>query len=121
MAELFRSGFIMQSAAAQNDFITPSVVSAAEGDYERNLANSVELFRMLMLDEEHGRSQSRRLRRLAAEAWQLAMAAAHQLQPIWSQPRVKVASFPEALESAKNRLRAIGAETNIDVRSIVDA
>jgi hypothetical protein len=34
---------------------------------------------------------------------------------------VKVANFTEALEAAKNRLRAIGAETNIDVRSIVDA
>jgi propane monooxygenase small subunit len=53
VGELFRSGFVMQAAASQNDFITPAVVSAAEGDYERNLANAVELFRMLMLDEAH--------------------------------------------------------------------
>ena len=40
VGELFRSGFFMQLAAAQKDFMTPSVVSAAEGDYERNLANT---------------------------------------------------------------------------------
>ena len=47
VGELFRSGFLMQAAAAQNDFITPAVVSAAEADYERNLANTVELFHIL--------------------------------------------------------------------------
>ena len=47
LGELFRSGFVMQVAASQNDFMTPAVVSAAEGDYERNLANTVELFRIL--------------------------------------------------------------------------
>src|ERR1700760_3041905 len=33
VAELFRSGFVMQMAAAQNDFITPAVVSAGGGDF----------------------------------------------------------------------------------------
>ena len=54
VGELFRSGFLMQAAAAQNDFITPAVVSAAEGDYERNLANTVELFHLLGEDPTHG-------------------------------------------------------------------
>ena len=57
VGELFRSGFVMQMAAAQNDFITPAVVSAAEGDYERNLANAVELFHMLTHDQQHGAAQ----------------------------------------------------------------
>ena len=30
----------MQIAAANGDFITPAVISAAEADYERNLANT---------------------------------------------------------------------------------
>ena len=60
VGELFRSGFIMQMAAAQNDFITPAVVSAAEGDYERNLANTVELFSILVQDPAHG-EQNRKL------------------------------------------------------------
>jgi propane monooxygenase small subunit len=121
VGELFRSGFVMQAAASQNDFITPSVVSAAEGDYERNLANTIELFRMLMLDEAHADHNRGLFASWLHKHGALAMAAARSLQPIWSQPRVKVAQFTEALELAKNRLRAIGAETNIDVRSIVDA
>jgi propane monooxygenase small subunit len=121
VGELFRSGFIMQLAAPQNDFMTPAVVSAAEGDYERNLANAIELFRMLALDETHsGHNRalfSSWLDKHATLAWE----AAHQLQPIWSQPRVKTAQFSDALEAAMNRLRAIGAEVNIDVRSAIPA
>ena len=118
VAELFRSGFIMQVAASQNDFMTPAVVSAAEGDYERNLANTVELFRMLTHDEQHGPAN-----RELFSAWLMkhgaeAMNAAHLLQPIWSQPRVKVAQFPDVLQRAHQRLQAIGAEIGIDVRAI---
>jgi len=54
VGELFRSGFLMQAASAQNDFITPAVVSAAEADYERNLANTVELFHILGTDPTYG-------------------------------------------------------------------
>ena len=51
--------------------------------------------------------------RLAREHVGLAMAAANQLQPIWSQPRVKVATFAEALAAAKNRVKAISGETGL--------
>ncbi len=119
VGELFRSGFVMQMAAAQNDFITPSVVSAAEGDYERNLANTVELFSMLVQDPAHG-EQNRKLFVTWAEAHgKLANEAAANLQPIWSQPRVKVAQFADAFDQAKNRVRAIAAEIGFDARSII--
>ena len=115
VGELFRSGFVMQMAAAQNDFMTPAVVSAAEGDYERNLANTVELFRCC-----HG---TRRMANItgALLGWAeahgtLAVDAANLLQPIWSLPRVKVAQFNDAFGQAKNRLRAIAAEIGFDVR-----
>jgi propane 2-monooxygenase small subunit len=121
VGELFRSGFVMQAAAAQNDFITPAVVSAAEGDYERNLANAVELFRMLVLDEAHGNHNRMLFKSWVEKHGSLALEAAHNLQPIWSQPRVKVAHFTEALELAKNRVRAIAAETDIDVRHVLEA
>ncbi len=64
VAELFRSGFVMQMAASQNDYITPAVISAAEGDYERNLANTVELFSMLVQDPQHGEENRQLLRGL---------------------------------------------------------
>jgi propane monooxygenase small subunit len=107
VGELFRSGFVMQAAAAQNDFATPAVVSAAEADFERNLANTVELFKILASDPAHGEHN-----RSVLEGWlqrhgALALAAARQLQPIFSQPRVKVAAFTEAMAQAMNRLEAI--------------
>jgi propane monooxygenase small subunit len=115
VAELFRSGFIMQMAAAQNDFSTPAVVSAAEGDYERNLANAVELFHLLAQDPEHGEHN-----RLLFTQWlhrhgDLAIGAARHLQPLWSQPRVKVAQFTDAFDQARNRLKKIVTEIGLDL------
>ncbi|TJW20461.1 MAG: toluene hydroxylase, partial [Mesorhizobium sp.] len=54
VGEAFRSGFLMQIAAANHDFITPAVISAAEADYERNLANTIDLMHLLANDEKHG-------------------------------------------------------------------
>jgi propane 2-monooxygenase small subunit len=119
VAELFRSGFVMQMAAAQNDFITPAVVSAAEGDYERNLANTVELFSMLVQDQDHGEKNRQLLVNWANTHGKLAIDAANNLQPVWSQPRVKVAQFNDAFDQAKNRLRAIAAEIGFDARPIL--
>lgn len=121
VGELFRSGFVMQLAAAQNDFITPAVVSAAEGDYERNLANAVELFHLLASDEQHGEHNRKVFGDWLAKHGALALRAANTMQPIWSQPRVKVTRFADAFDQARNRLRAIGAEIGLDVRPIVDA
>ena len=36
-------------------------------------------------------------------------------QPIWSQPRVKVAAFGDALGHAKNRIKSIAAELGLKV------
>jgi propane monooxygenase small subunit len=118
VGELFRSGFVMQMAAAQNDFITPAMISAAEGDYERNLANAVELFHTLTTDEQHGKHNQELFGRWLAHHGALANEASSNLQPVWSLPRVKVAQYADALALAQNRLRAIGAEIGIDVRSI---
>ena len=115
VGELFRAGFLMQAAAAQNDFITPAVVSAAEADYERNLANTVELFYILGTDPEHGKHNIALFNKWLATHAQLALDAANQLQPIWSQPRVKVASFADALANAKNRIKGIATELGLTV------
>jgi propane monooxygenase small subunit len=121
VAELFRSGLVMQLAAAQNDFMTPAVVSAAEGDYERNLANTVELFRMLVLDEQHGEANRKLFTGWAEAHGALALEAAANLQPIWSQPRVKVAQFEDAKAQSHNRLRAIASEIGFDPRAVLGA
>jgi propane monooxygenase small subunit len=121
VTELFRSGFVMQLAAAQNDFMTPAVVSAAEGDYERNLANTVELFRILVLDEQHGEANRKLFTGWAEKHAALAREAAANLQPVWSQPRVKVAPFEAAKAQSHNRLRAIASEIGFDPRAALGA
>ena len=113
IGELFRSGFIMQAAAAQNDFITPAVVSAAEADYERNLANTVELFHLLGTDPVHGAHNIALFNKWLEKHGELALDAANHLQPIWSQPRVKAVSFADVLAQAKNRIRGIAAELGL--------
>jgi propane 2-monooxygenase small subunit len=102
-----RSGLIMQFAAAHGDFATPSIVAIAEGDYERNLANTVELFHILLHDPEETEHNQQTVQRWLSKYLPLCLEAANQLQPIWSQPRVKVASFGEAFTAAKVRVEAI--------------
>jgi propane monooxygenase small subunit len=115
VGELFRSGFLMQAAAAQGDFITPAVVSAAEADYERNLANTVELFHILGADPTYGTQNIALFNKWLAKHGELALDAANRLQPIWSQPRVKVATFADALSHAKNRIKGIARELGLTV------
>ena len=110
VAELVRSGFVMQCAAAHNDFVTPSVVSSAETDYEHNLANAVELFHILAHDETHGAENCQTLRDWHDKHMTLAVGAANDLQPIWSQTRVKSASFTDAFERAQSRAAEIKIE-----------
>jgi propane monooxygenase small subunit len=115
VGELFRSGFLMQAASAQGDFITPTVVSAAEADYERNLANTVELFAILGTDPTFGAQNIALFNKWLAKHADLALDAANHLQPIWSQPRVKVATYADALGHAKNRIKGIARELGLTV------
>ena len=113
VGELFRSGFIMQMAPAQNDFVTPLVVSAAEADYERNRANCVELVHILTNDKEHATYNKTLFNGWLKHHSALAEDAAANLQPIWSQARVKVTSFAEAQTQSKNRQAAICHELGL--------
>lgn len=115
VGELFRSGFIMQVAAAQNDFVTPTVVSAAEGDYNRNLANAVELIHMLVTDAEHGEYNKKVFAGWLKTHGDLAIAAAKNLQPIWSLPHTKVAQFEGAYANALDRVKTIAGQLGIEV------
>jgi propane monooxygenase small subunit len=115
ITELVRSGFVMQFAAAQNDFVTPSIVSAAEGEYERNLANTVELFHLLTHDEKHGANNRTVIQGWLSQHVPRCLNAANGLQPLWSQPRVKVAPFSEALASAKNRVQSVLSQIEVEM------
>ncbi|WP_028029690.1 aromatic/alkene monooxygenase hydroxylase subunit beta [Gemmobacter nectariphilus] len=113
VGELFRSGFLMQAAAANNDFITPPVISAAEADYERNLANTIDLIYLLANDEKHGAHNRALFNGWVRKHAALADKAAAALQPIWSQPHSKPVSFADALAVSHERLAQILGEVGL--------
>lgn len=121
VGELFRSGFVMQEAASQNDFITPTVVSSAEGDYNRNLANTVELLHMLVSDSKHSAHNTALFNGWLTTYGDLAANAAKNLQPIWSLPRVKVAQFQDAYASAVDRVQSIANQLGLKVPASITA
>lgn len=114
VGELVRSGFFMQAAAANNDFITPPVISAAEADYERNLANTVDLIYLLANDEQHGAHNKALFKSWLAKHGALAEKAADALQPIWSQPHSKPVSYQDVKEVSRERLNQILAELGLN-------
>ena len=121
VGELFRSGFVMQAAASQNDFITPTVVSSAEGDYQRNLANTVELLHMLVSDGTHAAHNTALMNRWLKNYGDLAVTAARNLQPIWSLPHAKVAQFQEAYATAIDRITGISSQLGLKLPASITA
>jgi propane 2-monooxygenase small subunit len=121
VGELFRSGFVMQAAASQNDFITPTVVSSAEGDYQRNLANTVELLHLLASDGAHSAHNTALFNRWLKTYGDLAVTAAKNLQPIWSLPHTKVALFPDAYATAVDRITGIANQLGLKLPASITA
>lgn len=113
VGELFRSGFLMQFGAANNDFMTPSVIAAAEGDYERNLANAIDLIWLLANDEKFGAQNRALFQSWVKKHGALADKAARQLQPIWSKPHSKPVSFEEARAVSEERFAKILGEVSL--------
>src|SRR4029453_13884736 len=66
VGELFRSGFVMQAAAPQGDFVTPTIMGAGESDAAREQKVARALFRMLSDDETHGAENKETMQRWLA-------------------------------------------------------
>jgi propane monooxygenase small subunit len=115
VGELFRSGFLMQVASSNGDFITPPVISAAESDYERNLANAIDLFHLLATDPIHGESNKELFRNWTNIHAGLARRAASSLQPIWSQPHSKTVQFVDGLAMSTERASKILGELGLEL------
>lgn len=113
VGELFRSGFLMQAGAPNNDFMTPSVIAAAEGDYERNLANTIDLIYLLVNDEQFGAQNRTLFQSWVKKHAALAEKAARNMQPIWSQAHAKPVSFDEARAVSEERFAKILGELNL--------
>jgi hypothetical protein len=105
--ELFRTQFVMQHAAPHGDFVTPVLFGLAEHDYERSLAYSIDLFKLLVNDEKYGAKNKQIMEEWLTYWTPFSIAGARLLQPIWSQTQIKVLRFEDAFERAKNRFRSI--------------
>jgi propane monooxygenase small subunit len=100
VGELFRSEFVMQVAALQGDFVTPTLMGAGESDTAREQRGARALFGMLATDPEHGEANRDTMQRWLDDWTPRSIAAARALQPIWSQISEKVVRFEDSLEHA---------------------
>lgn len=103
VGELFRSHLVMQVAARNGDFTTPTVMGAGEADYDRDLRWTRALFEPLVRDAEHGEANREVLTVWAGRWLPRALDAARRLQPLWSRAEEKVIRFEDSLERAKDR------------------
>jgi propane 2-monooxygenase small subunit len=118
VGELFRSEFVMQVAAPQGDFVTPTLMGAGESDTARDWRGSRALFKMLSDDEQHSEAN-----RATMQSWldtwaPYSVAAARALQPIWSQPGEKVIRFEQSLEHSRRRFNEVVAELNLNPKEL---
>jgi propane monooxygenase small subunit len=104
VGELFRSQFVMRAAAPQGDFVTPVIMGCGESDCAREQRGARALFRMLADDEEHGEHNKKVMQGWLDEWVPVSLAAAQQLQPIWSEISEKVVKFEDSLDASKQRL-----------------
>jgi propane monooxygenase small subunit len=116
VGELFRSNLVMQSAAPNGDFVTPTVMGAGENDYsQRDLRWTVACFAPLVSDKEFA-DHNRQLMDGWLTKWvPQALEAARTMQPLWSTADHKPPRFEDSLDKAKNRFagicRDLGLET----------
>ncbi|WP_407685712.1 aromatic/alkene monooxygenase hydroxylase subunit beta [Mycobacterium sp. HUMS_1102779] len=104
---LFRSELVMQIAARNGDYITPTIVGTGEHDYDRDLAYTRELLRLLTRDEKFGESNKALFGTWLATWMPRCLDAAHALQPLWSQPADKSVTFASSLDAAEGKLTSL--------------
>jgi propane monooxygenase small subunit len=120
VGELFRSGFVMATAAANGDFVTPGIMGVAESDFERDLAYTKELIGGLTHDEQHGATNRELFSRWLSEPIAWSLRAARSLAPIWSEAENSPVSFEDTLARARERAREILGELEIPTPKELD-
>jgi len=116
VGELFRSGFIMRFAPAYGDFLTPSVIGVSEREFnDRDLRYTREMMKDFLEDPEHG-EENRRTMEEWLERWvPYSTAAAKGLEPIWTEPEVRPASFEDSYARATKRFEGILSDLGLRV------
>jgi propane monooxygenase small subunit len=114
VGELFRSGFVMQAAAINGDFVTPTVIGTGEADVAREQRGARALFGMLADDEAHGAANKAVMQEWLSQWTPACVAAAKQLQPIWSQPSEKVVRFDDAYDRSRTRFEGLLSDMGLE-------
>ena len=107
VGSLFRSELMMQISARNGDYITPTIVGTGEHDYDRDVAYTRNLFRLLTRDETYGESNKALFGTWLATWAPRSLDAARALQPIWSQPAEKAVTFAASLQAATDKFTAL--------------
>lgn len=115
VGSLFRTELVMQIAARNGDYITPTIVGTGENDYDRDLGYTRALFRMLTQDEEHGEANKKLFGEWLSLWVPRCLEAAHALQPIWSQPAEKPVTFATSLEAATSKFSSLLEDLGLDI------
>ena len=121
LGELFRSHLVLQSAARNGDFVTPTVIGAGEYDYsERDLRWTETCFSLLSQDKEFADHNKALMQDWLATWVPQCIRAARTLQPIWSQVDAKPPRFEDSLDAAKNRFAGIVARLGLQTPKELD-
>src|SRR3954451_9630618 len=115
VGELFRSAFVMQAAAPQGDFVTPTVMGCGEADTAREQRGARALFRMLADDPQYGPANRELMQQWLAEWIPVSLEAGRQMQPIWSQVSEKLVRFEDSLERSKSRMADLLEDLTLEI------
>jgi propane monooxygenase small subunit len=108
VGELFRSNLVMQCAAQNGDYVTPTIVGSGEYDYaQRDLSWTIACFAPLTQDREFADHNKQLMQGWLSQWVPQCIEAARKMQPMWSQPDAKPPRFEDSLDKAKNRFVGI--------------
>jgi propane monooxygenase small subunit len=108
VGELFRSQLVQQAAPRNGDFVTPTVIGAAEYDFaERDLRYTTAMFELLTGDREFADHNKATMQGWLSTWTGHSLTAARILQPLWSQPDAKPPRFEDGLDRVKSRFSGI--------------
>jgi len=114
IGEMFRSHLVQHAAPANGDFVTPTVIGAAEYDFaERDLRYTRPMFSLLTNDKEFA-AHNKQILQGWLQTWvPRCLTAVRTLQPLWSQPDSKPPRFEDSLDRAKSRFAGIVSDLDL--------
>ncbi|MDT7709053.1 MAG: propane 2-monooxygenase small subunit, partial [Pseudonocardiales bacterium] len=115
LGELFRSNLVQQCAAANGDFVTPTIVGANEYDYsQRDLRWTEACFGPLTEDKEFADHNKAIMQGWLSHWVPRCLEAARTMAPLWSVPDVKPRTSEHALERAIRRFAGIVTDLGLE-------